>query len=72
MMKATLDVEDFAMLLAASATVNKVPMTKEEIAVIWLGKKPETQYAYRLRAQRMLKAWTGPRRAPVRVTKRPA
>jgi hypothetical protein len=71
-MKATLDIEDFAMLLAASATVNKVPTTKAEIAQIWAAKEPETQYAYRLRAQRMLKAWTGPRHVPTPTKKRSA
>jgi hypothetical protein len=68
MMKATIDVEDFAMLLAASATVSELPTTKEEIVDIWMEKEPHTQYAYRLRAQRMMRAWTAP--IPVGVIKR--
>lgn len=57
------DVGDLAMILAASTEVGFLPRSREDIVGIWLQKGVSVQYAYRLRAQRLLNAWVGAKRA---------
>lgn len=58
-MKITLDSDHLAMLLACSTEVGYPPRSREDIGGIWLEKSIPRQYAYRLRAVRLIKAWLG-------------